>query len=93
MNAVVALPGIDELRNYVKLTLCERDRLVPEQTPLLECPLTRSGRTCGRFFSIDGPRLLKSYALWAGEEDRILFYDSTGARFAEVRLSEAPAPE
>ena len=27
-----------------------------------------------------------------GEEGRILFYDSTGGRFAEARLTEAPDP-
>jgi hypothetical protein len=29
---------------------------------------------------------------WAGEEDRILFYDSTGQRFSESRMSDAPDP-
>ena len=44
------------------------------------------------FFQAEGPRLLKSYAVWAGEEDRILFYDCTGQRFSELRLSDAPDP-
>jgi hypothetical protein len=44
----------------------------------------------GLFFQAQGPRLLKSYAVWAGDEDRILFYNSSGERFAETRLSEAP---
>jgi hypothetical protein len=30
--------------------------------------------------------------VWAGEENRVLFYDSSGLRFAETRLSEAPDP-
>jgi hypothetical protein len=30
--------------------------------------------------------------VWAGEEGRILCYNSSGVRFAEVRLSEAPDP-
>ena len=47
--------------------------------------------TCGLFFQVEGPRLLKTYAVWAGDEHRILFYDSTGRRFQEVRLSESPA--
>jgi hypothetical protein len=41
---------------------------------------------------VAGPRLFKTYAVWAGEEHRILFYDANGARFHEVRLSEAPLP-
>jgi hypothetical protein len=90
--SVAALPGLDDLREFVRQTLCGRDRLDPAQTPFLEAPVTRSGRTCGLFFQVEGPRLLRTYALWAGEEHRILFYDSTGLRFAEVRLSEAPDP-
>jgi hypothetical protein len=44
------------------------------------------------FFQAQGPRLLKSYAVWAGDENRILFYNSSGERFGETRLSEAPDP-
>jgi hypothetical protein len=36
--------------------------------------------------------MLKTHAVWAGSENRILFYDSTGLRFAESRLCEAPDP-
>jgi hypothetical protein len=43
----------------------------------------------GIFFQVTGPRSVKLYAVWAGEEDRILFYDSIGQPFAETRLSEA----
>jgi hypothetical protein len=35
---------------------------------------------------------MRNYAVWAGEENRILFYDNSGERFAEVRVSEAPDP-
>ena len=54
--------------------------------------MVRQGKPCGIFFQVQGPRLLKTYAVWAGDENRILFYDSSGTRFAEVRLSEAPDP-
>ena len=30
--------------------------------------------------------------MWAGEEHRILFYNSCGERIAETRLAEAPDP-
>jgi hypothetical protein len=33
---------------------------------------------------------VRTYAVWAGDEDRVLFYDSAGQRFAETRLSEGP---
>jgi hypothetical protein len=87
---VVPLPTLDHLRTYVRNTLCERDRLDPDQSQMRQGLIQRRGRTCGLFFQVLGPRLLRTYAVWAGDEDRILFYDSTGDRFAEVRLCESP---
>lgn len=92
MNNVAYLPTLDELRRHVLDTLCAHDRLDPTQTPLQQAVINRAGRPCGLFFQVQGPRLLKTYAVWAGEEDRILFYDSTGLRFKETRLSEGPDP-
>jgi hypothetical protein len=92
MEPVVGLPTVEALREYVLQTLCAHERLDPSQTPLHEAAVTRAKRTCGLFFQVQGPRLVRAYAVWAGEEDRILFYDSGGARFAEARLSEAPDP-
>ncbi len=92
MDAVVSLPTLDDLRRHVLQLLCAHDNLDPTQTPLFQAVVTRRGKPCGLFFQTQGPRLLKTYALWAGEENRILLYDSTGARFAEVRLSDAPDP-
>jgi hypothetical protein len=92
MNTVVCLPSLDALREHVRNILCAHDQLDPAQTPMHQSVITRSGRPCGLFFQVQGPRLVKTYAVWAGEEDRILFYDSNGQRFREVRLSEAPDP-
>jgi hypothetical protein len=89
---VVPVPALDQLRQLVLTTLCERDRLDPHQAQLRQALVRRRGRPCGLFFQVQGPRLLRTYAIWAGEEHRILFYDSTGERFAEVRLSDAPDP-
>ena len=92
MDAVVALRTLDELRQYVLKTLCSHDHLDPGQTPLFQAVIKRGGRPCGLFFQVQGPRQVRAYAVWAGEEDRILFYDSTGQRFAQTRLSEGPDP-
>ncbi|MGH7171834.1 MAG: hypothetical protein ACRELG_16280 [Gemmataceae bacterium] len=92
MSTVVCLPTLEVLRTHVHCTLCTHDQLDPRQTPMHQAVITRSGRPCGLFFQVQGPRLVRSYAVWAGEEDRILFYDCTGQRFAESRLSEAPDP-
>jgi hypothetical protein len=88
----ISLPSLEKLRQHVHQTLCARDRLDPQQTALHQARIARSGKPCGMFFLVQGPRLLKNYAVWAGEENRILFYDSTGVRFAETRLSEGPDP-
>src|SRR6266542_2605448 len=92
MNSVIALPTLDDLRKHVLNMLCSKDRLEPESTPMHQAIITRRGKPCGLFFQVQGPRLLKAFAVWTGEEDRILFYDSTGARFAETKLSEGPDP-
>src|SRR5215471_7936918 len=89
---VVPAPTLLELRQFVHKTLCAQNRLEPSQTPLLESVIKRSGRTCGLFFHVQGPRQLRSFAVWAGEENRVLFYDSAGMRVSEARLSEAPDP-
>ncbi len=87
---VVSLPTLVHLRDYIRQTLCDRDRLDPEQAQIRQGLIQKRGRACGLFFQIQGPRLLRTYAVWAGDENRILFYDSTGDRFAEARLSESP---
>jgi hypothetical protein len=92
MDIVACLPTLEQLRLYVRATLCQHDQLDPEQTPLHHSVITRSGRPCGLFFQVQGPRMVKTYAVWAGEEGRILFYDSQGQRFAHTRLSEGPNP-
>ena len=90
MITVAALPTLEELRKYVLKTLCKHDNLDPEVTPLHQGMMTRAGRECGLFFQAQGPRRLRTYVVWTSEEHRILFYDSTGMRFAETRLSDAP---
>jgi hypothetical protein len=92
MDAVICLASLESLRKHVHEVLCERDRLDPAQTPLFQSVIKRSRRPVGLFFQVEGPRLVRNYAVWAGEENRILFYDSQGGRFAETRLSEAPDP-
>jgi hypothetical protein len=92
MNAVVSLPTLEELRGHVLEMLCAHDRLDVSQTPLRHAIIRRRDKPCGLFFQVQGPRMVKAYAVWAGEENRILFYDSTGLRFAETRLSEGPDP-
>jgi hypothetical protein len=87
---VLSLPTFAELSQHVHQTLCEHERLDPRQAPIQKSLVKRRGKSCGYFFQIDGPRMVKIYAVWAGDEHRILFYDSGGVRFAETRLTESP---
>lgn len=86
----VSLATLEALRDYVRTAICERDRLDPEAAPLFERAIIRRGAPCGLFFQVQGPRQVRFYALWAAEENRILFYDQTGTRIAETRLNDAP---
>jgi hypothetical protein len=91
MTDVASLPTLNELRRHVLEALCRNDHLDPTQTPLQQAVITRRGKPCGLFFQVEGPRLLRNYAIWAGDENRILFYNCSGERVAETRLLEAPA--
>ena len=89
-QAVVACAAVEELAAFVHHVLCTRDALDPNQAPLYRTPLRKAGRVCGLVFHVEGPRLLRTSAVWSADDDRVIFYDSTGQRFREVRLSESP---
>jgi hypothetical protein len=89
--AVVAAPTLEQLAAFVHDELCKLDHLDPDQTPLRKTPLVRRGKTCGLVFHVEGPRLLRTSAVWTADEARVIVYDSTGKRVREVRLSESPA--
>jgi len=91
-SSVVAVATREALCDFVKRVLCDYDRLDLGQTPFFVAPITRTGRGCGLMFHVEGPRLLKTSAIWVGDEHRILFYDSQGLRFHEAKLSESPDP-
>lgn len=90
---VQSLPSADDLWNYVHQTLCTHDNIDPQQASLRHFRIVRRDRLCGYFFQVNGPRSVKVYAVWSGDEDRILFFDSTGTRYAETWLSDSPEPE
>lgn len=92
-NEVLSLPTLEDLRHHVYQMLCSHDHLDLAQTPMQEVLLKRSGKPCGMTFQVNGPRMVKTYAVWAAQERRILFYDSTVMRFAETRLMKSPGPK
>jgi hypothetical protein len=92
ISTAIRAPTVEELQRHVHRVLCQRERLEPEQTLMRTSVIRRGGRACGLFFQVEGPRLCSSYAVWAGDEHRILFYNSAGERAGEAVLSEAPDP-
>jgi len=91
--AVAAFQSVEDLAAYVHRVLCEKDTLDAKQAPLFRTPLKKRGRACGLVFHVEGPRLLRTSAVWSADADRIIFYDSTGTRFHTVELSEGPEAE
>ena len=88
----IAASNLDDLIRVVHETLCRRDRLNRDDTPIRYSFIRRSGRLCGIWFQIHGPRRLRSHAIWVIDEQRVLCYDSAGIKFAELRLATAPDP-
>lgn len=88
---VAAFSAVEDLAAFVHQVLCDKDALDLKQTPLFWTPLKKRGRECGRVFHVEGPRLLRTSAVWSADADRIIFYDSTGSRFLVAELSESPA--
>jgi hypothetical protein len=90
LRAVVAFSAVEDLAGFVHSVLCDKDALDPAQAPLYRTPLRRGGRVCGLVFHVEGPRLLRTSAVWSADDARVIFYDSSGLRFNEVALSESP---
>lgn len=90
-DAATSMETADELRRFVKWTLCRREHLDPTQFTMNEVPLVRAGRRCGVSFRLRGPRAVTLVAIWVADEKRLLFYDSAGTRFHVEQLDPQSA--
>ena len=79
---------LDDLRMFISQTICEQEQLEPDAYAMTEVVLTRSGKPCGRYYCLHGPRATKYSAIWASDRNRVLFYDSTGERFLTSDIEE-----
>ena len=79
---------LDDLRNFIHQTLCDRENLLQDQFDLTETALIRNGRDCGLQFCLQGPRSVRLEAIWVADRNTIYFYDARGARFSKVQLHE-----
>ncbi|KAA0132981.1 MULTISPECIES: hypothetical protein [Gimesia] len=80
------IQSLNDLRQYIHKTLCEKENLLEEQFTMSEMALQRRGRGCGLQFSINGPRSVRLGAIWASDSNMIYFYDARGERYAKVNL-------
>lgn len=77
---------LDQLREFVHLTLCRRENLLEFHFPMSEVELKKNGAVCGLQFVLHGPRRVKLAAVWASDRNEILMYAANGRRFCRVRL-------
>jgi len=83
----------EDIRRYVTETLSKFELLRPESSHLTVRRLSRNGRPCGVFFSLQGPREVRLTAIWETDANTILFYDSRGERVGKTKLIEPPTLE
>ena len=81
---------INDLKEYVHKTICDQNELELGVFPFAERILARSGKPCGIFFCLYGPRSVKFTAIWEMERNTVLFYASSGERIMKTVLPPAP---
>ncbi len=78
--------SLQDLRNYVEITICQQHQLEPRAFKMTERLLVRQGLPCGMYFCLHGPRSVKFVAIWETDQNTILFYGSRGERIGRCRV-------
>jgi hypothetical protein len=84
------IDNMNDLREYVNLTISDHCELQSGAFPMTERVLMRGGKPCGVYFCLHGPRATKFSAIWETDRNQVLFYDCGGERFQKTQLIEAP---
>ena len=85
-----SISTIEDLKDYVYLSLCADNELLSDAFPMSFAPLTRSnGELRGMLFCVHGPRAVEFGAVWEKEHNRVFFYGPTGERYRETTLEGA----
>jgi hypothetical protein len=87
------IDNVDDLREYINITLCDQYELQYGAFQMTEQVLMRSGKPCGIYFCLHGPRAVRFTAIWETERNQVLFYGPQGERFLKMQLLEAPILE
>ncbi|HAA52549.1 MAG TPA: hypothetical protein DCE43_22730 [Planctomycetaceae bacterium] len=77
---------LDNLRDFIHSTLCNKENLLAEITSMTQRELSRRGRQCGLQFAVQGPRNVRLGAIWESDHNHIYFYDARGTRYLKVQL-------
>ena len=85
------LQNLEEIRQYVAQTLSRLETLEADRFQLSQHVLSRSGKPCGMYFCLQGPRALRLTAIWETDCNTILFYGSCGRRIHRTQLLQSPA--
>lgn len=89
---MLQLPTFEDLRRYVRETLCARADL-DQLTPLLESTLWHRGQPCGIEYTLLAPRSVRLSAIWSSRENRVLFYDQNLERFEVIPVAGPASDE
>ena len=92
-DAIEAIRSLNDLRNFIHQTLCDKENLLEDQFQMTEMQLSRRGRDCGLQFSLHGPRSVRLGAIWAADLNTIYFYDARGNRYQKLRLKHRLLPD
>jgi hypothetical protein len=82
--------NLNDLRQFVQETLCQRNELEIGAFRITERILLRSGIPCGLMFCLHGPRSVRLTAIWEIERNTVLFYGSDGQRQQKLQLAATP---
>ncbi len=71
----------------VERRLCELGHLEPNQFPMTQREVIRSGKACGVYFCVHGPRSVKLTAICDFKHNTLIYYGSDGIRRESVPIT------
>ncbi len=89
-NCPVRFEDLNDLRNFITETLCEREQLEIGAFPVTERVLRQRQQPIGMYFCLHGPRSVKFSAVWDALRNIVLFYGANGERYLTTRLLQPP---
>ena len=70
----------------IERKLCQLGHLEPNQFPMTQREVVRSGKTVGVYFCLHGPRSVKLTAICDFFKSTVIFYGSDGIRRESIQI-------